>query len=232
MYIHKCYSVNIPANWISVSSSQIKYEPCHQSEILLVTQIKSNRIKRLFDWFMIRFDSIWCANKSYTVPYVDSCRSLALAVVCWRSCFIKKASAWWTSCPSRFLPLRWKQELASEIVQLSQLVSAYHLCTYTISTKSPATPTRLHWFLCTLFWTNIGHDWTVFAQIGAIRCRKQFSTKHYISKNRFRRVPTYMFFFGESCCLLWEWARSLGSQLTVQFAEAHCYRDNARRSLR
>jgi hypothetical protein len=27
---------------------------------------------------------------------------------------------------------------------------------YTLRTKSPATPSHLHWFLCKLFWTQLG----------------------------------------------------------------------------
>jgi hypothetical protein len=80
----------------------------------------------------------------------------------------------------------------------------------TMSRKSPATPTRLHWLLYKLFSPNTVAIERFFFQIGAIRYRNTFCTKRSTSENWSRRVLMW-FLTAQSCeSFLREWARSLG----------------------
>jgi hypothetical protein len=57
-------------------------------------------------------------------------------------------------------------------------------------------PIRLHWFRYKLLWTNIGHDWTIFVQMGDIRCRINNARNIVYGKIDYGGSYTYGLFYG------------------------------------
>jgi hypothetical protein len=72
-----------------------------------------------------------------------------------------------------------------------------HVCTYTLDKKVPLPNpfTYIHWFLYKLIWTNHRHDWTIFAQTGAIRWKNSAQTLYIYQKIDFGG-SVYGLFYG------------------------------------